>query len=66
MPAGLGLDQMSVYDWIESRVPGGHDAPLGALLDASYAIECATDTRPRRSRPAEGPPAGALPVAPTA
>jgi monoamine oxidase len=44
-PAGLELDQLSVYDWIESRVPGGHDAPLGALLDAAYAIEYAADTR---------------------
>ncbi|MCU0684410.1 MAG: NAD(P)/FAD-dependent oxidoreductase [Polyangiaceae bacterium] len=43
-PAGLALDQMSIYDWIESRVPGGHDAPLGALLDAAYAIEYAADT----------------------
>jgi monoamine oxidase len=43
-PAGLELDQMSVYDWIETRVPGGHGSPLGALLDAAYAIEYAADT----------------------
>ena len=42
--AGLSLDEMSIYEWIESRVPGGHDAPLGALLDAAYAIEYGADT----------------------
>jgi monoamine oxidase len=44
-PEALALDQMSAYDWIESRVPGGHASPLGALLDAAYAIEYAADTR---------------------
>ncbi len=43
-PTGLELDRMSVYDWIESRVPGGHDSPLGALLDTAYAGEYAADT----------------------
>src|SRR5262249_57290706 len=42
--AGIQLDQMSVFDWIESRVPGGHGSPLGALLDAAYAIEYGADT----------------------
>ena len=28
-PDGQELDHMSVYDWIESRVPGGHSAPFG-------------------------------------
>jgi monoamine oxidase len=42
--AGSALDQMSIYDWIEARVPGGHDSPLGALLDAAYAIEYGADT----------------------
>jgi len=37
--AGVGLDQMSVYDWIESRVPGGHTSPMGQLLDVAYNIE---------------------------
>ena len=44
-PAGAALDAMSVYDWIESRVPGGHGSPLGALLDTAYAIEYGADTR---------------------
>ncbi|HEU4403922.1 MAG TPA: NAD(P)/FAD-dependent oxidoreductase [Polyangiaceae bacterium] len=42
--AGAELDELSVYDWIESRVPGGHDSPLGAVLDTAYAIEYAADT----------------------
>jgi monoamine oxidase len=37
--AGLALDQMSVYDWIETRVPGGHASPMGQLLDVAYNIE---------------------------
>jgi monoamine oxidase len=41
--AGLTLSQMSVYDWIESRVPGGHASPLGQLLDVAYAIEYGAD-----------------------
>jgi monoamine oxidase len=28
------LDHLSVYDWIEQYVEGGHTAPLGRLLDA--------------------------------
>jgi monoamine oxidase len=42
--AGQALDQMSVYDWIETRVPGGHASPMGAMLDAAYAIEFGADT----------------------
>ena len=38
-PAGVALDQMSIYDWIESRVPGGHTSPMGQLLDVAYNIE---------------------------
>jgi monoamine oxidase len=43
-PAGQALDRMSIFDWIESRVPGGHQAPLGALLDTAYNIEYGADT----------------------
>ena len=28
--------RLSVHDWIESRVPGGHASPLGQLLDVAY------------------------------
>ena len=37
--AGYELDQMSVYDWIESRVPGGHRSLLGTALDIAYNTE---------------------------
>ena len=37
--AGYALDHMSIYDWIESRVPGGHTTPMGQLLDVAYNIE---------------------------
>src|SRR2546423_10410448 len=37
--AGYALDHMSIYDWIESRVPGGHTSPMGQLLDVAYNIE---------------------------
>jgi monoamine oxidase len=38
-PAGFELDHMSLYQWIESRVPGGHTSRLGQLLDVAYNIE---------------------------
>ena len=37
--AGRDLDRMSIYDWIESRVPGGHSSSMGQLLDVAYNIE---------------------------
>lgn len=42
--AGTALDNMSLYDWIESRVPGGHDSPLGRLFDVAYNVEYGADT----------------------
>jgi monoamine oxidase len=38
-PAAKALDRMSVHDWIEKRVPGGHRSPLGVVLDLAYTIE---------------------------
>lgn len=38
-PAGYRLDNTSIYDWIEQRVPGGHRSSLGQLLDVAYNIE---------------------------
>ena len=38
-PAGQALDNLSLFDWIESRVLGGHSAPMGRLLDVAYNIE---------------------------
>ena len=43
-PEAQALDRMSVYEWIESRVRGGHASQLGQLLDVAYAIEYAADT----------------------
>ncbi len=33
--AGLRLDHLSAYDWIEQYVAGGHAAPMGRFLDAA-------------------------------
>jgi monoamine oxidase len=43
-PAGYTLDHMSVYDWIETRVPGGHSSAFGLLLDAAYNEEYGAET----------------------
>jgi monoamine oxidase len=37
--AGFNLDHLSLFDWIESRVPGGHTSSMGRLLDVAYNIE---------------------------
>jgi len=37
--AGWDLDHMSIYEWIETRVPGGHATPMGRFLDVAYNIE---------------------------
>jgi monoamine oxidase len=42
--AGRALDHLSVHDYIEARVPGGHGSALGMLLDTAYAIEYGADT----------------------
>lgn len=41
--AGRALDSMSISQWIDSRVPGGHSSAMGRLLDAAYAIEYGAD-----------------------
>lgn len=48
-PAGFSLDHMSVYDWIRTRVPGGHSSPFGKLLDVAYNIEYGAETRDQSS-----------------
>jgi monoamine oxidase len=42
--AGYDLDHLSVYDWIETRVPGGHRSGMGQLLDVAYNIEYGAET----------------------
>ena len=48
-PAGVELDRMSLYEWIESRVPGGHGSAFGRLLDVAYAEEYGGDTTDQSS-----------------
>ena len=42
--AGYALDQMSVYDWIEAYVPGGHGSKLGVYMDVAVTTEYGLDT----------------------
>ncbi len=48
-PTGVALDRMSVYEWIESRVPGGHASPFGQLLDVAYNIEYGAESTDQAS-----------------
>jgi monoamine oxidase len=48
-PRGRELDAMSIYDWIERYVPGGHGSPLGQLLDVAYNIEYGAETTQQSS-----------------
>ncbi|MFI5804277.1 flavin monoamine oxidase family protein [Streptomyces sp. NPDC051561] len=43
-PTGTALDNMSLHDWIESRVPGGHTSPLGRFFDVAYNVEYGAET----------------------
>jgi monoamine oxidase len=38
-PRGRELDRMSIAQWIDAYVPGGHSSRLGQLLDVAYNIE---------------------------
>ena len=42
--AGKFFDNMTVYDWIENYVPGGHKSQFGALLDNAYNEEYGAET----------------------
>jgi len=42
--AGYRLDHLSVYDWIERHVVGGHAAPLGHFLDVACSGFYGLDT----------------------
>jgi monoamine oxidase len=48
-PEGFALDHMSIYDWIDSRIPGGHQSALGQLLDTAYNIEYGAETTQQSS-----------------
>ena len=47
--AGTALANLSIYDWIETRVPGGHASNMGKLLDVAYNIEYGGETRDQTS-----------------
>jgi monoamine oxidase len=44
-----GLDHLSVYDWIEQYVEGGHNGPLGRMLDNACTGYFGLDTREQSS-----------------
>ena len=48
-PMGRYLDSLSVYQWIEKYVPGGHRSKLGMLLDVAYDIEYGAPTTQQSS-----------------
>jgi monoamine oxidase len=48
-PRGRELDQMSIYQWIENYVPGGHKSQLGQLLDVAYNIEYGAESKVQSS-----------------
>src|SRR4051794_32428572 len=41
---GQELDRMTIHQWIEKYVPGGHRSQLGAMLDVAYNIEYGAET----------------------
>ncbi|WP_434592896.1 flavin monoamine oxidase family protein [Streptomyces sp. A5-4] len=43
-PAGTALDNMTLYQWIETRIPGGHGSQLGRFIDVAYNVEYGADT----------------------
>jgi monoamine oxidase len=42
---GYELDHMSLYDYIETYVAGGHSSPMGRLLDVAYNTEYGGDSK---------------------
>jgi monoamine oxidase len=46
---GRELDQMSLYQYIENYVRGGHASPMGRLLDVAYNTEYGGDTKEQSS-----------------
>ena len=46
---GYRLDHLSAYDWIEQYVEGGHDTPLGHMLDGACRGYFGLETRMQSS-----------------
>jgi monoamine oxidase len=47
--AGRDFDRVSVYQWIETYVPGGHGSRFGRLLDVAYNEEYGAETSDQSS-----------------
>ncbi|WP_331766341.1 NAD(P)/FAD-dependent oxidoreductase [Embleya sp. NBC_00896] len=43
-PTGTALSNMTLRQWIDSRVPGGYASRLGQFLDVAYNVEYGADT----------------------
>jgi monoamine oxidase len=43
------LDHMSLFDWINQRVPGGHESAMGQLIDIAYSLEYGGETTQQSS-----------------
>lgn len=43
-PTGTALDNTTLYEWIETRIPGGHASQLGRFIDVAYTVEYGADT----------------------
>ena len=43
--AGVMFDRMTLFEWIERYVPGGHRSVLGRFLDVGYLDEYGRETR---------------------
>jgi monoamine oxidase len=48
-PGATALDQLSIVDWINTRVPGGESSKLGQFLDVAYNVEYGADCRNQSS-----------------
>jgi monoamine oxidase len=48
-PTGYQLDHISIYDWIEQYVPGGHLSNMGQFIDNAYNTEFGRETTDQSS-----------------
>jgi monoamine oxidase len=48
-PTGYQLDHLSLYDWIEKYVTGGHSSNMGQFLDVAYNEEFGRETKEQSS-----------------
>src|SRR5207244_9897795 len=48
-PGGIALDNISVYEWIDRNVPGGHGSPMGQVLGVRYPTEEGAETKDQSS-----------------